>query len=265
MRCQNNKSERGSAIAATLWLALLIGLLGAVVMRLGVSARLAAAAASSHARLAAQADAGIAVGIRQILELASQGTEYIHGRLQCFRMNESLVEVQIINEASKLNINRASHQQLTRLLAEIDRSSARAGTIASEIVSWREGTRNRGISAGPSYFTSKSALARLHGIDAELVAALKEEITLSSPIPKGPYSKLEKAQGSCVPARNRWAERPVNAGVIQPRVVLPGNVYTIRSAVSNGDNRKLVIEVLLRWTGAGKIPYQILSTHVRTG
>lgn len=265
MACQINKSERGSAIAATLWLALLISLLGAVVMRLGVSTRLAAAAASSHARLVAQADAGIAVGIRQILELASKGTEYIHGRSQCFRFDKALIEVQITNEASKLNINRASSQQLTRLLAEFDISSARAAATASEIVSWREGARNLGTFTGPSYFTSKSALARFLSIDSELFSALKEEITLASPIPRGPHSKLEKAQGTCVAADNRSVEKPASAGVLQPRVILPGSVYTVRSVVSDGTGRKIVMEFLVRWTGAGKIPYQIISASILTG
>lgn len=259
MRLRNSKRETGTAIAAVLWLTLLLSLLATVVIKLGTSANLATEANLAQARLSNAADAGLAMALEKLIRQSERGAGSLHKSTFQVQLNQASVEVTFINEASKLNINRASRAQLLSLFDELGLKRRPASDLASEIMARRAplGSASqvfgRRISArgggsgirsqGP--FISKSSLARIEGVDGELLARIKAKISLSSPVAKGQFEDT--------------AGKQIGAGLLQPRSLLPGHVFTVLAKAVDEDGRRLVKEILVRWTGAEPTPYQILS------
>jgi general secretion pathway protein K len=131
--------HRGSALLAVLWLS---AALSAIAFAMSVTVRgetARTATSMDELRSYYLASAGVQKAIVELLWTATQGAGLIPAGTPSvdYDFPSGTAHVEIIPEAAKLNVNKASFDQLQTLLTALGVDGGRATTIAAGMVDWR--------------------------------------------------------------------------------------------------------------------------------
>ena len=131
--------QRGSALLAVLWLS---AALSAIAFAMSVTVRgetARTATSMDDLRSYYLASAGVQKATAELMWTLTQGATLIPTDVPFVDYNfpSGAVHVEIIPEAAKLNINRATYDQLLTLISGLGVDPGRASTIAAGIVDWR--------------------------------------------------------------------------------------------------------------------------------
>jgi general secretion pathway protein K len=138
-RDRRERSQRGSALIAVLWLS---AALSAIAFAMSVTVRGETARTASSmddVRSYYLASAGVQKATVELLWTITQAASLIpkDSAFIDYQFPSGVAHVEIIPEAAKLDINRTTVEQLMTLLAALGVDGGRATTIATGIVDWR--------------------------------------------------------------------------------------------------------------------------------
>lgn len=273
------EGARGAALLLVLWL---IALLTAVVGAFALTARTEQLQGRVLARgLAAEgaARAGIEYALTRVNASDPRRQWQPDGRPHPWRFGDAAVEVALVDENGKVDLNQADVALLTALLVRLEVEPPAAARLASAILDWRD-TDTLTQPAGGGEDADYASAGRIHGAkDAEfesiaeleqvlgftpaLYARLQPHVTVYSgrqrPDPAFASAEVLDAMGlqgnDLVAQRRRW-----NPESGQPAPGLPtgeslvgsqSGTYSIDSRARLGDGREAVLRVVVRTGGAG--------------
>lgn len=187
--------QRGVAFLVVLWvIALVTVLLGsfAVIARTeNLQAR--HLLDSTRARYAAEAGVNLASWALRLPDMQARWVG--DGRPYTFQFGDAKVEVKVLNESGKIDINVADQDQLQRLFETAGLDPDQAQTMAARVMDWRDPDdlvspngaeksdyKRDGLSYGPANttFTTVGELQQVLGMDYALYKKLEPAITVYS-------------------------------------------------------------------------------------
>lgn len=271
--------QRGVALLVVLWactlLAVLLGGYAVMARTEALQARYAFAQTRAHYA----AEAGMARAI-YALEDPQPALRWIaDGRPYTFSYGDSTVQVEVIDEGGKVDLNAASPQVLAGLFVAAGMPVRDAAALADRVVAWRSFSTVVGpdpadaayASAGLDYrprhgpFASIEELRMVLGMPPAVYRAVASQVTLWSgreaPDPNtAPPLALRALPGMDAAqlaqnARARAARDPASA-----MASVGGVTHSIRSQATLADGTTAVLRttVRLRGVGAGVQPYAVL-------
>jgi general secretion pathway protein K len=190
------KQERGAALLLVLWLiALLTALIGAFALTARVEA-LQGRILSDGARANELARAGVEYSLVRLADTEPTTRWLPDGRSYRWAYAGGEVEVQIVDETGKVDLNQAGQPLLAALMQTQGVDQEQAGRIASAIVDWRDAdplTQVGGGAEDPDYaaagrpygakdgpFETVAEVEQVLGMTPELYARLEPYLTLYS-------------------------------------------------------------------------------------
>ncbi len=286
---------RGVALILVLWL---LVLLTAVIGGFAQSARIEALQAhqlraSLIARQAAQA--GVEYTVLRMLYPDERRRWVPDGRRYGFTLGDAQLEIHVLDESGKIDLNSASPELLAKLLLALGVREPRAHAIAAAIVDFRDpddllspgGAEERdyssaGLPYGPKNkpFEAVSELQRVLGMDFALYRKLVPNVTVyasGDPSPTFAPAAVLQALGFSATnadvfrnAREGW--QPGSAGTPptlpggQPFVVQPGTgTYDISSRVHLHDGTTLTVNAIVRASQTGPFGQLYVPLQWREG
>ncbi len=253
----------GAALPLVLWL---ITLLVAIVGSFALTARTELLqgrmlADGSQAREVARA--GIEYAMLRLTGTDPQSRWVPDGRAYDWAFSDAKVELRIVDESGKVDINQADVKLLAALLGAVGEDSLRAQKTASAIVDWRDPDglfQTTGGAEDPDYagaglpygakdapFQSLGELYQVMGMTPELVARLMPHLTLSSGLPQ---PDAEFATAPVLTAMGLDATR-VRRELPPSGPVNGSGTYGIDSRATLANGREAVLHVTVRSGGAG--------------
>lgn len=287
--------NRGVALILVLWLLIL---LTAVIGGFAQSARIEAmqahqVRASLIARQAAQA--GIEYAVLRMSYPDVDRRWVPDGRPYQFAIGEATLEIRVLDESGKVDLNSASPDLLAKLLLALGVDAARAQSLAAAIVDYRDEDdllqpngaesgeySSAGLPYGPKNkpFEAVSELQRVLGMDFTLYQKLEPNVTVyagGDPSPTFARPPVLRALGFgadnadvFVNQRESWrpgssAPPPVLPGA-RPFVVQPGTgTYDISSRVHLRDGTVLTLNAIVRATQTGPFGQLYVPLQWREG
>jgi len=270
--------SRGAALLLVMWL---IALLTALVGAFALIARTEHMQGRVLVRgLVAEnaARAGIEYALTRV-QLTDPRRQWLpDGRPYRWRYADAEVEVKMVDENGKIDLNQADMQILTELLRRFELEQQEAARLAAAILDWRDpdtltqpaggGEDGDYASAGWPYgakdaeFESVAELEQVLGFTPELYAKVEPHVTVFSgrtrPDPAFASSEVLDAMGlngaELIALRRRW-----NPQSGQPPPALPGGeslvgsnsgTYSIDSRARLADGREALLRVVVRAGGA---------------
>lgn len=187
--------ERGIALVSVLWL---VALLAVIASSFSVSTRTEVLLArnqidSTQARYVAEA--GIQLGILQLLDPNRQKAWPADGSAQEFTLGEVQVRIAIQDETGKIDLNMAPAELLVGLLQSVGVEAAERDRLADAILDWRDTDDLRsangaeakeyeaaGLPYGPknATFDSVEELERVIGMTPAVYRKLQASVTVNS-------------------------------------------------------------------------------------
>lgn len=279
MKSLPHPRARGAALLLVMWL---IALLTALVGGFALAARIEhmQAVVLSRGIVAAQAArAGAEYAITRVGSDQPRLRWLADGRVYRWDFGPARVEVRIVDEAGKVDLNSADANLLAALLRALDQPGAQAGQLAAAILDWRD-PDSLTQPAGGAEDADYAAAGRPYGAkDApfEGVAELQQVLGMTPALyaQVAPYLTVYSGRPQPDPA---FAAAPVltamgldAAGIValrggfdprsgQPAPALPGGVplvaassgtYSIDSRARLADGRKAMLRVVVRVGGTG--------------
>ena len=201
------------------------------------------------------------------------------GQPHPWRFGDAQVEVRIVDENGKLDINQAPHPLLAALIQRHGVEPSEAGRIAGAIIDWRDPdpltqpaggaedgdyeAAGRPYGAKDADFESVAELLQVLGMTPELYAKLEPDLTVFSgraqPDPAYASAVLLDAMGlngaELVAQRGRRAgSLPVDGASTGPNMAGAGSgTYSIDSRARLPDGRQSLLRAVVR-TGGGGLP-----------
>lgn len=200
------------------------------------------------------------------------------GRTHRWRYAEAEVEVRLVDENGKVDLNQADMTLLTGLLRRFEVDPPQAARLAAAILDWRDPdslTQPAGggedadyASAGLPYgakdaeFESVAELEQVLGFTPELYAKLAPHLTVYSgrarPDPAFASTEVLDAMGmngaETVARRRQWdpasGQPPPSLLEEGPLVGAGGGTYSIESRARLADRREAVLRVVVRMGGS---------------
>ncbi|MCD9085933.1 type II secretion system protein GspK [Stenotrophomonas sp. SY1] len=274
---------RGAALVLVLWL---IALLAATIGAFALSARVEYMQGRVSADLGAGeqlAHAGIDYALSRMRATPTQPSWRADGRRYRWQFAEQVVDLNIVDESGKVDLNQADRPLLEALLRALAVEPARATQVAGAILDWRDpddlrqptgGAESADYqAAGYPYgasngrFDSIGELQRLLGMDAALYARLAPQVTVwggSRPDARFAAAPVLTALGMDAALVIAQREREDAAGVIGQTAPMAGTsgagTYSVRSQVQMGNGRVAVLRSVVRLApeGASGAPYTVL-------
>lgn len=267
-----NDQSQGAALVLVLWL---IVLLSAMVGAFALTARVEAM------------QAGVLRGSGQAREVARAGLEYAlsrvrsndpatrwqpDGRRYRWSWDGAQVDVRIVDESGKVDLNQADATLLAGLLRALGAGAGQDQRLAGVIIDWRDaddlsqpvgGAEDRDYAAaGLPYgakdapFESQGELRLLLGMTPELYRRLLPNVTLFGarlrPEPRFAPAPVLTAMGLDAATTLAQRERPV-AGAPTEATAGGSGTYSIESRARWGEGREAVVRAVVR-TGASPLP-----------
>lgn len=274
---------RGAALVLVLWL---IALLAATIGAFALSARVEYMQGRVSADLGAGeqiAHAGIDYALSRMRATPTQPAWRGDGRRYRWQFDGHVVDLNIVNENGKVDLNQADQPLLEALLRALKVEPARATQVAGAVLDWRDGDDLRQPSGGAesvdyqaagypygaknARFDSIAELQRLLGMDAALYAQLEPLVTVfgsSRPDPRFAAAPVLTALGMDAALVIAQREREDAAGVMGQTASAAGasatGTYSVRSRVQMGNGRVAVLRGVVRLApdGAAGAPYSVL-------
>lgn len=289
-----NRQARGAALLLVLWLlVLLTGLISVFALTArteGLQGRYLGR--SSVARYAAEA--GIEVAAVHLQGVDPAGRWMPDGRANTFTFEGHQVQVRVLDESAKVDLNVAAPDLLIGLMLAVGVDQDRARQLAGAIQDWRDGDdllQAEGGAEDPQYaaadlpygakdrsFETVAELRQVLGIDQALFARLRPHLTVytGQARPNPSFAAPAVLQALGLPAdqvAQILAQRaPVPAG--QPgSPVAPDNAlaaqgtgtYSISSRATRPDGTRVQIQAAVRIGGGGGFGQLYLPLSWRVG
>lgn len=199
-RSRDKKTPRGIALLLVLWMmVILIGIIGVFALLAGTENRQGKLLArGTQARYAAEG--GIEVAVLRLGNADPMLQWVPDNRVYKYEVDKSKIEIRVVDESGKVDINVAGAEVLTPLLLAVGADQQQAEEIASAILDWRDQDDLLSIPGGaedPQYasanlpygakdaaFQTISELQQVLGMTPELYAKLQPLITIYSGLPR---------------------------------------------------------------------------------
>lgn len=272
-------SHRGAALLLVLWL---IALLTALIGGFAMAARIEHMQGRVLVRgLVAEqaARAGIEYAMVRLAEAEPRRRWQADGRSYRWRFGEARVQLRIVDEQGKVDLNASQQPLLAALFRALGVEQEQAGRLAGAIIDWRDpdtlsqpaggGEDSDYEAAGLPYgakdapFDTSAELLQVLGMTPQLYARAAPHLTVfsgrESPDPAFASAEVLAALGldaqAIVAQRQRWD--PASG---QPPPTLPGGVqlmgtqsgtYSIWSRAQLRDGRVALLRVVVRAGGTG--------------
>ena len=276
---RTSSCARGAALILVLWL---IVLLTALIGGFALAARVEALQGRVLVRgLVASnaARAGLEYSLTRVALPDARLQWKPDGQPHPWRFGDAQVEVRIVDENGKLDINQAPHPLLAALIQRHGVEPSEAGRIAGAIIDWRDAdpltqpaggaedgdyeAAGRPYGAKDADFESVAELLQVLGMTPELYAKLEPDLTVFSgraqPDPAYASAVLLDAMGlngaELVAQRGRPAgSLPVDGASTGPNMAGAGSgTYSIDSRARLPDGRQSLLRAVVR-TGGGGLP-----------
>jgi general secretion pathway protein K len=289
------RATRGVALILVLWI---LVLLTAVIGGFAQSARIEALQAhqlraSLIARQAAQA--GVEYAVLRMLYPDTQRRWVPDGRKYAFALGDTQLEIHVLDESGKIDLNSASQDLLAKLLLALGAHDPHAHELAAAIVDYRDPDdlltpggaeaseySSAGLPYGPKNkpFETVSELQRVLGMDADLYRKMVPNVTVygnGDPSPSFAPSAVLQALGMSSDnadlfqnQRESWqpgsAVPPPATPNGQPFVVQPGTgTYDISSRARLRDGTTTTLNVIVRASQTGPFGQLYVPLQWREG
>jgi general secretion pathway protein K len=267
------KRERGAALLLVLWLiALLTALIGAFALTARVEA-LQGRILSGGAQAQELARAGVEYSLVRLADTEPTTRWLPDGRSYRWSYAGSEVELQIVDETGKVDLNQAGQPLLAALMQTQGVDQEQAGRVASAIVDWRDAdplTQVGGGAEDPDYaaadrpygakdapFETVAEVEQVLGMTPELYARLEPYLTLYSgrgePDPTYAQAPVLTAMGLDATAYLTQRRSPVPGAGAAQLVGGGSGTYSIDSRARLDDGRVAVLRTVVR-AGSGSVP-----------
>jgi general secretion pathway protein K len=267
------KRERGAALLLVLWLiALLTALIGAFALTARVEA-LQGRILSGSARAQEMARAGVEYSLVRLADTEPATRWLPDGRSYRWSYAGSEVELQIVDETGKVDLNQAGQPLLAALMQTQGVDQEQAGRIASAIIDWRDAdplTQVGGGAEDPDYaaaerpygakdapFETVAEVEQVLGMTPELYARLEPYLTLYSgrgePDPTYAQAPVLTAMGLDASTYLTQRRSPAPGAGAAQLVGGGSGTYSIDSRARLDDGRVAVLRTVVR-AGGGSVP-----------
>ncbi|MDG2516924.1 general secretion pathway protein GspK [Lysobacter soli] len=278
-RHASTSRSRGAALILVLWL---IVLLTALIGGFALAARVESLQGRVLVRGLVASNAARA-GLEYSLTRVSLPDARLQwkpdGTAHRWRFGDAQVEVKIVDENGKLDINQAPHPLLAALIQRKGVEPSEAGRIAGAIVDWRDAdlltqpgggaedgdyeAAGRPYGAKDAEFESVAELLQVLGMTPALYAKLEPDLTVYSgrAQPDPAYASAELLDAMGLNGADLVAQRSRPAGALPVDGALPGasmvgagsGTYSIDSRARLPDGRQSLLRAVVR-TGGGGLP-----------
>jgi general secretion pathway protein K len=279
MRRAVARRQRGVALLVVLWactlLAILLGGYAMLARTEGLQARYQFAQTQAHYA----AEAGLMRGIYALQDPQATQRWITDGRPYPFVFDGARVDVSIVSESGKVDLNAASPEVLANLFRAAGMPDAQAQAVAHNVADWRSfsfspvGTvpnaayAQAGLDYGPRHgpFAMVEELQMVLGMDPAVYRAVASQVTLWSgrpaPDPDTAPPLALAAISGMTPQQAQSILASRAAGTVQPVLAgLQGVTHSIRAEATLADGTHAVVRatVRLRGTRPGALPYAVL-------
>ena len=272
------KREAGAALLLVLWLiALLTALIGAFALTARVEA-LQAKVLSGGVRANELARAGLEYSLVRLADTEPRTRWLPDGREYLWRYADAELELRIVDESGKVDLNQAGQPLLSALMQALGTERARAEQVSAAILDWRDAdplTQVNGGAEDPDYaaagrpygakdapFETVAEVEQVLGMDPALYALLEPYLTLYSgrgePDPTYAQAPVLVAMG--LDPALYLAQRARPPGVVGGAQLVGGGSGTssVESRARLEDGRIAVLRAVLR-AGAGPVPGSVYT------
>lgn len=265
------KRVRGAALILVLWLvALLAALIGAFALTARVES-LQGRVLSDGTGLQELARAGIEYALVRVADPEPTTRWLPDGRAYAWRFADAAIEVRIVDETGKVDLNQADAPLLAALMQAVGAERAQAERVAAAILDWRDSdplTQVNGgaedadyAAAGLEYgakdalFESVAEVQQVLGMTPELYAALEPYLTLYSgmPVPNADFAPEPVLRAMGLDPKAQMDRRRSPAADAAQLVGAGSGTYSIDSRARLGDGRMATLRATVR-AGSGPAP-----------
>lgn len=268
---------RGAALLLVLWLiVLLTGLVGGFALQARVEG-LQGRALTRGLVAENAARAGVEYALTRVALTDPRMQWHADGRPYRWRFADADVEISLIDEDGKLDLNQADVPLLGALLRAVGVDQAQADRLAAAIADWRDtdqlsqpaggGEDPDYASAGLPYgakdaeFESVAELQQVLGFTPAIYARVEPHVTVFSgrarPEPAFASAEVLDALGmngqDVIAQRSRWdpasGQAPPGLGGGGPLIASASGTYSIDSRARLADGRVAVLRVVVRASG----------------
>src|SRR5271165_1352512 len=277
----NRDRQRGFALLAVLWAAMMMAIIVGSMMASSRSGTLIARARLNAAALSATADAAINGAIVRMFDPDPDRQPPTDGRHWSVTFDGIPVSLSVQDEAGKIDLNHANDALLSRLLEIGGLSPGQAGIMADRIREWRSPSASHLVSwardtayldtdagYGPRHapFPSVSELLLLQGMDPQVFARIAPSLTVTSGTP---WVDPAYAGRDALLALPGMDEAAVTRALAARRTAAPpgvafGHAFTITAEIAAAGVR-VVRRASIRLTGDTDRPVWIYSWERATG
>ena len=272
---------RGAALVLVLWL---VALLATTITAFALTARVEHLQGRISGDVAGGeqiAQAGIDYALSRMRGTPTQPAWHADGRLYRWQFDGHRVDLRIIDESGKVDLNQADLPLLEALLRALKVEPARAARLAGTIVDWRDpdelqqangGAESADYAAAGLPYGAKNArfdsigeLQRVLGMDADLYAQLQPLVTVhgsarpDSRFAQAPVLTALGLDAALVLAQREREDIPGAPGASSAMAAGTGT-YSIDSRVQLVAERQAVLRAVVRLNpqGAMGAPYAVL-------
>lgn len=269
---------RGAALLLVLWLiALLTALIGAFALTARVES-LQGRVLVKGAEAQEIARAGVEYALERIAD-SDPATHWLaDGRMYPWNFAGSRVEISIVDETGKVDLNQADVTLLSALIKTVAGDSAPAAQLAAAIVDWRDPdplTQPGGGAEDPDYaaaglpygakdapFETVAEVEQVLGMTPGLYALLEPSLTLYSgrPQPDPNYAPAPVLVALGLdPTAYLARRRPVGPFIGDAQLLGAGSgTYSIESRVTLREGRQATLRTTVR-AGGGPVPGSVYT------
>lgn len=270
--------SRGAALVLVLWL---IALLTALVGAFALSARvehLQQRVLDDGARGQERARAGLEYALTRLSADPQRAPWRADGRLYRWQFDDATIEIKVLDENGKINLNLADVALLTAFLKALGEDDGAARQLAGAIVDWRDEdslVQAGGGAEAPDYaaaglpygprnkrFETLGELQRVLGMRGPLYRAMLPHVTLYSrqarPDPQFAGAPVLTALGLDAEqalAQRAQQERDAGGEAGVTTLASASGTYSIECRVTDGSGRRSVLQAVVR-NGSGGVPGQ---------
>jgi general secretion pathway protein K len=277
------RAEAGSIAILALWgVALIAILLAAATFTTRTEVRIAEnAIGGSRARLAAEA--GTQLGLLRLLRRRSEGTSVFDGTAESWNDGSTHVEISIVDEAGKLDLNNAPLELLAGLFVATGRSRENAVLMACNILDRRG--QSDGMCPEPADDTPRSRhlfavpeeLGQLPGFDEAFYQSVADYVTVATgasaidprvaarPVLLAIPGATADLVDAFLENRARWRDlvssgNPLNLLQAAAFVVIgPASDFTVKAVATTPGGARYRADLQIRLTDRAKTPYEIVA------
>ena len=279
----NPTSETGSIALLALWSLAIIGILLAVALRTTRTELRITENTLALGRAQLAAEAGTQLGLSRLLQRRAQGTPRFDGAPERWQDGGVPVDIAIIDEAGKIDLNQAPLELLGGLLHAVGRTQEEALLIACNILD-RRGDSDptcpepfNATNPSPRLFLTPEDLAQVPGVTEPLYEVLADYVTVATKASAIDPAAAQRPVLLAIPGataglvdsylaeRTRWhdlAGIDTASGLMRgvPDIMTsPGRDFTIEAIATIGGRLRYRADLQIRLTDFAGKPYQFVA------